>query len=394
MISQKQLFFQHVAQTSKFPLAIEMEKADGCYMYDTSGMKYLDFISGISVSSLGHGHPDIVKAVKEQADKYMHLLVYGEFVQSPQVELANLLTSNLPSSLDNVYFVNSGAEAIDGAMKLAKTYTGRTELISFKKAYHGSTQGPLSLMGDETLKLPSRPLLPGVKHLEFNNPDNIAQIGNHTAAVFVEPVQGEAGTVPANMEWLKQLRKRCTETRTLLVFDEIQTGMGRTGSLFCFEQYGVIPDILCLAKAFGGGMPLGAFISNKEIMEKFSANPALGHITTFGGHPVCCAAGLAALKVLLEKPYIFQVKKKEVLMRDKLQHHNIKEVRGKGLILAIQFENMEFNFKIIEKCIKKGLMTDWFLFNDSALRIAPPLTITEAELEWACDTIIASINEV
>lgn len=394
MISQKQLFFQHLAQTSEFPLAIEMEKAEGCYMFDTSGKKYLDLISGISVSNLGHGHPKIVKAVQEQAAKYMHLLVYGEFVQSPQVELAGLLTKNLPNSLDNVYFVNSGAEAIDGAMKLVKTYTGRTEIVGFKKAYHGSTQGPLSLMGDEALKLSSRPLLPCIKHLELNNSDDLDQISDDTAAVFVEPVQGEAGALPANNEWLKDLRNKCDQTGTLLVFDEIQTGMGRTGSLFCFEQYGVIPDILCLAKALGGGMPLGAFISSKVIMGKFSSNPALGHITTFGGHPVCCAAGLAALKILLEEPYIFQVKKKETLMRDKLMHPKIKEVRGKGLMLAIQFESMDINFKVIEKCIAKGLMTDWFLFNDSALRIVPPLTISDSELEWACDIIIASIDEV
>lgn len=394
MASQKQLFFQHVAQTSDFPLALEIERAEGCYMFDTHGKKYLDLISGISVSSLGHGHPAIVKAVQEQAAKHMHLMVYGEFVQSPQVELATLLAKNLPDTLDNVYFVNSGAEAIDGTMKLVKTYTGRTEIIGFKKAYHGSTQGPLSLMGDELLKLPSRPLLPGIKHLGFNNFEGIKQITTNTAGVFVEPIQGEAGAIPANGKWLRELRNRCTETGTLLVFDEIQTGMGRTGSLFCFEQYGVIPDILCLAKALGGGMPLGAFISSKNIMGRFTNNPVLGHITTFGGHPVSCAAGIAALKLLTEEPYIFQVNKKEALMREKLKHPLIKTVNGKGLMLSAQFENAEINFKVIEKCLDKGLMTDWFLFNDSALRIAPPLTITESELEWACNTIIESLNEL
>lgn len=394
MASQKQLFFQHLAQTSEFPLALEMEKAKGCYIHDTNGKKYLDLISGISVSNLGHGHPTIVKAVQEQAATHMHLMVYGEFVQSPQVELASLLAKQLPDSLSNVYFTNSGAEAIDGTMKLVKTYTGRTEIIGFKKAYHGSTQGPLSLMGDEALKLPSRPLLPDVKHLQFNNEDDLELITSKTAAVFVEPVQGEAGAIPADNKWLKQLRDRCTETGTLLVFDEIQTGMGRTGTLFCFEQYGVVPDIICLAKALGGGMPLGAFISSKEIMGRFASNPALGHLTTFGGHPVSCAAGLAALKILLDEPYIFQVKKKETLMREKLQHPLIKAVNGKGLMLAIQFESADINFKVIEKCLAKGLMTDWFLFNDSALRVAPPLTITEQELEWACNTILDSLNEL
>lgn len=363
-------------------------------MHDLDGKKYLDLISGISVSNLGHGHPKIIEAVKAQAEKHMHLLVYGELVQSPQVELATLLAKQLPETLDNVYFTNSGAEVIDGAMKLAKVHTGRTEIIGFKKAYHGSTQGPLSLMGDERLKLPFRPLLPDVKHLEFNNEQDLKQITNKTAAVFVEPIQGEAGIVPADLKWLKLLRDRCTETGALLVFDEIQTGMGRTGSLFCFEQYGIIPDVLCLAKALGGGMPLGAFITSKAIMHHFANDPALGHITTFGGHPVSCAAGLAALEVLLEENYIFQAKQKETLMRGKFKHDLIKDVRGKGLIMAIQFENAETNFKVIEKCLAKGLMTDWFLFNDSALRIAPPLTITESELEWACDTILDSLNEI
>lgn len=394
MASYKQLFFQHLAQTSEFPLAIEMERAEGCMMYDINGKRYLDFISGISVSNLGHGHPKIVKAVQEQAAKHMHLLVYGEFVQSPQVELAALLAKNLANNLSNVYFANSGAEVIDGGMKLAKTYTGRTEIISFKNAYHGSTQGPLSLMGDETLKLPSRPLLPDIRHIAFNDSNDLKHITPKTAAVFVEPVQGEAGAIPADGKWLRKLRDRCTETGTLLVFDEIQTGMGRTGSLFCFEQYGVIPDILCLAKALGGGMPLGAFISSKEIMGRFASNPALGHITTFGGHPVSCAAGIAALSLLTEENHIQQVKEKELLIRDKLQHDLIQEVRGKGLMLAVQFKSAELNFKVIEKCLEKGLMTDWFLFNDSALRIAPPLTITINELEWACHTIIESLDEI
>jgi acetylornithine/succinyldiaminopimelate/putrescine aminotransferase len=324
MISQRELFIKHVAQTSPFPLALEIEKAEGCYLYDTSGKQYLDLISGISVCNLGHRHANVVKAVKEQADKYMHVMVYGEYIQSPQVQLAALFSSVLPPVLQSVYFVNSGAEAIEGAIKLAKRSTGRTGLISFKNSYHGCTHGALSLMGDERLKQPFRPLLPDVQHLEFNNKTDLDRITKHTAAVIIEPIQAEAGVVLPNKNFLNELRERCTKTGALLIFDEIQTGYGRTGKLFAFEHYNVVPDILCLAKGMGGGMPLGAFISSKRIMSDLSENPELGHITTFGGNPVCCAAGLATLQTILDEKLINEVEMKAQLFSDHLKHQLIK----------------------------------------------------------------------
>lgn len=394
MISQRELFIKHVAQTSPFPLSLEIEKAEGCYLYDASGKQYLDLISGISVCNLGHRHPNVVKAIKEQADKYMHVMVYGEYIQSPQVQLAALLSSLLPSSLQSVYFVNSGAEAIEGAIKLAKRSTGRTELISFKNSYHGSTHGALSLMGDERLKQPFRPLLPGVRHLEFNNLNDLNSITYKTAAVVIEPVQGEAGVVLAQNNFLQQVRKRCTETGSLLIFDEIQTGYGRTGKLFAFEHYNVVPDILCLAKGMGGGMPLGAFISSGKIMSGLAADPELGHITTFGGNPVCCAAGLATLQTIVDEELVNVVKKKNKLFIEQLKHPLIKQLRSKGLLIALEFDNFEINKKIIDNCIQNGVIVDWFLFNMKSMRIAPPLIISEAEIKKACSTIINAINTI
>lgn len=392
MTTQRSLFLQHVAQTSDFPLCLEIVKAEGMYMYDVDDKKYMDLISGISVSNLGHRHPNIIHAVKEQLEKYTYLMVYGEFVQSPQVKLAQLLTQQLPSSLSSCYFVNSGSEANEGAMKLAKRYTGRKEIISFKNAYHGSTQGCLSIIGDDDFKKPFEPLLPNITQLEFNNESNLAAISTKTACVIVEPIMGEAGVIAPTNNFLLKLKNRCTETGTLLIFDEIQTGFGRTGKLFAFEHFGVVPDILTLAKAMGGGFPIGAFVASNEIMGSLKTNPILGHITTFGGHPVSCAAAYANLHTLLtHKELISTVATKEQLFRKLLVHTKIKEVRSFGLLLAVEFDSFETNKAIIDRCIENGVLTDWFLFNDKSLRIAPPLIITEDEIKMACKVILEAI---
>lgn len=390
METLRSLFFRHLAQTSGNPLAIEVERAEGVYLYSPGGKKYLDLISGISVSNLGHGNPRVLKAIQEQSQKYMHLLVYGELVQAPQVRLAELLCRFLPVSLDSVYLVNSGAEAVEGAMKLAKKYTGRREIISCQKAYHGSTQGALSLMGDETLRQPFRPLLPGIRQIRFNDPADLSQITYSTACVIIEPVQGEAGVRIPDTDYLQALRERCTQTGTLLIFDEIQTGLGRTGTLFAFEQSGVVPDMLLLAKAFGGGMPLGAFIASHEMMASLASNPPLGHITTFGGHPVCCAAALASLEEITESGIVDSVKPKEKYFRERLNHPLIAEVRSAGLLMAVELNSAARVQQAIHACLERGLLTDWFLFCDTALRVAPPLTVSMEELAWAADVI----NEV
>lgn len=391
MLTQRQLFLNHVAQTSETPLALEIERAEGVYLIDHSGKKYIDLISGISVSNVGHRHPKVIQAIQQQLDKYMHLMVYGEYIQTPQVKLASLLTQALPANLNSVYFVNSGAEAIEGAMKLAKRCTGRTEIISFKNAYHGSTQGSLSIMGSEEFKNAFRPLLPDVRQLEFNNFSQLAQITERTACVFIEPIQGEAGAIVPQGDFLKQLSARCKAVGALLVADEIQTGFGRTGKLFGFEHFEFIPDIICIAKGMGGGMPIGAFVSSKELMHALTNNPILGHITTFGGHPVCCAAGIAVIEVLMNENLIQDVAKKETLIRELLIHPKIKSIHGKGLLLAVEFESFTQNKRIIDKCIEAGIITDWFLFNSHSMRIAPPLTITEEEIRAACEIIVKSI---
>lgn len=394
MLTQRQLFFDHLAQTSETPLAIEIVKAEGVYLYDVAGKRYLDLISGISVSNVGHRHPKVIDAIKEQLDKYMHLMVYGEYVQSPQVQLAKALSDILPDNLSSVYFVNSGSEAIEGAMKLAKRFTGRTEIISFKNGYHGSTQGSLSIMGNEEFKNAYRPLLPDIKQIEYNNFENLKEITSRTACVIVETVQGEAGAIVPEKDFLKKLHEQCTSAGALLVADEIQCGFGRTGKLFAFEHYQFVPDVLCLAKGMGGGMPIGAFISSKKIMSSLSTNPILGHITTFGGHPVCCAAGMATLNVLLESKLMETVEAKEKLFRNLLKHPKIKSINGKGLLLAIEFESYEQNKNIIDKCIEKGLIVDWFLFNSNSMRIAPPLIISEEEIFFSCKIILESIDEI
>jgi acetylornithine/N-succinyldiaminopimelate aminotransferase len=394
MLTQRQLFFQHIAQTSETPLALEIEKAEGVFLFDKDGKKYLDLISGISVSNVGHRHPKVIAAIKDQLDKYLHLMVYGEYIQSPQVKLAEALSAVLPSALSSVYFVNSGSEAIEGAMKLSKRFTGRTEIISFKNAYHGSTQGSLSIMGNEEFKNAFRPLLPDTKQIVFNDADSLKEITERTACVIVETIQGEAGAVLPQNDFLEKLAKRCKETGTLLVADEIQCGFGRTGKLFAFEHYDFIPDILCVAKGMGGGMPIGAFIASKEIMNSLTNDPVLGHITTFGGHPVCCAAALATLQVLTAEKLAEKVQEKEALFRSLLKHPKIRSVNGKGLLLAIEFGSYEENKAVIDKCIESGVITDWFLFNSGSMRIAPPLTITEEQIRMACETIINAVEAV
>jgi acetylornithine/succinyldiaminopimelate/putrescine aminotransferase len=394
MLTNRQLFLRHVAQTNVAPLMLEIEKAEGVYLYDTNGKSYLDLIAGIAVSNVGHSHPKVVEAVKQQAEKYMHLMVYGEFVETPQVKYAERLCQFLPKALDNVYFTNSGAEATEGAMKLAKRATGRTQFVSFKQSYHGSTQGALSVMGNEYFKQQFRPLLPDTLQLRYNNMEDLAQISCRTAGVILEPVQAESGVTVPSVDFMHALRKQCDETGALLIVDEAQTGLGRTGKMFAFEHYGIEPDILLLAKAFGGGMPLGAFISSSDRMKLLTDNPVLGHITTFGGHPVCCAAGLAAFNVLTEENRIAEVERKGQLFEKLLVHPKINSVQRKGLMMALTFESFEMNKMIIDKCIEQGVLTDWFLFAPQCMRIAPPLIITEAQIETACAVIVKAINDL
>ncbi|HTM93830.1 MAG TPA: aminotransferase class III-fold pyridoxal phosphate-dependent enzyme [Flavisolibacter sp.] len=385
----RQLFLQHVAQTSSAPLALEIVKAEGCELTDVSGKTYIDLIGGISVANIGHRHPKVVEAIKKQLDEYMHVMVYGEFVQSPQVQYAKLLTEHLPSTLNSVYFTNSGAEAVEGAMKLAKRVTGRTEIVAFENSYHGSTQGALSIIGDEYWRNSFRPLLPGIQHLNYNSFEDLKFITEQTACVIAETVQAEAGIVAPQKEWLQALQNRCKEMGALLVLDEVQAGFGRTGKLWGFQHFDVVPDILLLGKALGGGMPLGAFISDKSLMDRLTDNPVLGHITTFGGHPVCCAAGMAAFRALLDNN--FDVEKKEQQFKTLLQNPLIKSVRSFGLWMAIEFESFEICKKIIDQCIEKGLITDWFLFASNCMRISPPLTISEEQIEKACQVINESM---
>jgi len=394
MLTNRQVFLNHVAQTSESPLALEIVKAEGVYLYDNEGKKYIDLISGISVSNVGHRHPKVVAAIKDQLDKYMHLMVYGEFIQSPQTQLAKALSNILPGNLDAVYFVNSGTEAVEGAMKLAKRATGRTEIISFKHAYHGSSQGSLSVMGSEEFKNAFRPLLPDTRSIRFNSEEDLGYITEKTACVIVETIQGEAGAIVPKNDFLKKLRDQCDRVGALLIADEIQCGFGRTGSMFAFEQYDFNPDILCLAKGLGGGMPIGAFISSQRIMNVLTNNPVLGHITTFGGHPVSCAASLATLNVILKEKLVDSVKEKELLFRSLLIHPLIRSINGKGLLLSLEFESYEQNKRIIDKCIEKGCITDWFLFNSHSMRIAPPLTISDEEIKTSCRIILESISEI
>jgi acetylornithine/N-succinyldiaminopimelate aminotransferase len=387
MVTNKELFLKHLGQTSSSPLMLEIVRAEGVFMYGASGEKYLDLISGVSVSNTGHRHPKVVKAVKEQVDKYMHLMVYGELIQSPQVNYAEYLASFLPASLDCVYFVNSGSEAVEGALKLAKRFTGRSKIISFENSYHGSTHGALSIQGSEVYRNAFRPLLPDTFRIKFNDADSLSVIDNKTACVIIEPVQGEGGVIFPENGFLELIRQICTATNSLLIFDEIQTGFGRTGYMFAIDRFKVVPDILLLAKALGGGMPLGAFISSGEIMSSLMSKPTLGHITTFGGHPVCCAAGLASMKVLTEEKLIESCPGKSKLFRDLLKHDVITGIRGEGLLLAVQLTRPEYVRYAVARAPEFGLILDYFLFCDDAFRIAPPLTITEEEISIACHQI-------
>jgi acetylornithine/N-succinyldiaminopimelate aminotransferase len=392
-INNRQLFFQHLAQTSDKPIGIEVASANGIYIHDVAGKAFMDMIAGFSVCNIGHSHPAVIHAIKEQVDKYMHVIVYGEFVQAPQVQYAKSITALLPESLDAVYFTNSGAEATEGAMKLAKRVTGRTKIVAFEGAYHGSTQGALSVMGDEYFRNAYRPLLPDVLHLRYNNFEDIELIDDTVACVLVELVQAETGITPANNEWVIALRKKCDSLCVLLIVDEIQSGFGRTGTLFAFEQYGITPDVLLVGKALGGGLPLGAFIASAKMMSTLTHSPVLGHITTFGGNPVSCAAGLAALTVLQQSGWIDAVKEKENYLMNHLHHPAIVHRNHFGLWMSLQFESAALTKKIAAACIENGIITDWFLFAEDRIRIAPPLCITIDELIVAIEKIIVSINQ-
>ena len=394
MLSQRQLFLLNTAQTSNFPRMLEIDRAEGIYLYDTSGKRYIDLVSGFAVSNIGHRNPKVVEAIKGQVDKYLHVTVYGEYIQAPQVKFAEKLCSVLPPTLNSVYFVNSGAEATEGAMKIAKRFTGRTEIIACSNSYHGSTQGALSVMGNEHYKQAYRPLLPNINFINFNDLENLQSISNQTAAVIIETIQGEAGIQVPDFKYMQALRNRCNETGTLLILDEIQTGFGRTGKLFGFEHFEISPDILLLAKGMGGGMPIGAFISKKEIMDVLKENPILGHITTFGGHPVSCAAGLATLKVILDENLIENVAEKEALFRQYLVHPKIREIRGKGLMLSIQLNTFYEVEEVSSYCSKNGVIIDWFLHCDTALRIAPPLIITPSQIKEACSIVVKALTNL
>ena len=387
MLTNRQLFLKHLGHTSDAPMMLEIVKAEGIYMYGPDGQKYIDLISGVSVSNTGHRHPKVVEAVKNQVDQYMHLMVYGEFIQSPQVRYAERLAEILPPVLNSCYFVNSGSEAVEGALKLAKRHTGKSRIISFINAYHGSTHGALSIQGSEVFRNAFRPLLPDTFQIGFNDEKALAAIDKNTACVIVEPVQGEAGIIYPEDDFLSKIRMRCKSTGALLIFDEIQTGFGRLGQMFAINRFKVVPDILLLAKALGGGMPLGAFISSREIMSALVTNPTLGHITTFGGHPVCCAAGLASLNVIIDEKLAESCNSKSDLFKKELSHPLISKIRGEGLLMAVQLSDPSYIQYVIAKAPDYGLVLDYFLFCDNAFRIAPPLIISEEEIRLAAGKI-------
>ena len=406
-MNQRELFLRHLAQTSATPLALEIVKAEGCTLFGADGKEYIDLIGGVSVANIGHRHPKVIEAIQRQLEAYLHIMVYGEFIETPQVQYAKLLTDHLPTTLNSVYFTNSGSEAVEGAMKLAKRATGGIQIIGFNRSYHGSTQGALSVMGDEYWRNAFRPLLPDVLHFEYNSFESLNEIKRHTACVIAETVQAEAGIIVPSKEWMQALRKKCTETGTLLILDEIQAGFGRTGKLWGFEHFDIVPDILLLGKALGGGMPLGAFIADKKLMDAFTNNPVLGHITTFGGHPVCCAAGMAAMEVLTGQrnsvpsgdderngvPFIIDaVASREKLFHSLLVHPKIKAIRSFGLWMAVEFDSFETNKKVIDACIADGVLTDWFLFAADCLRISPPLIIEEEEVRKVCGVIVKACD--
>ncbi|MDR2126234.1 MAG: aspartate aminotransferase family protein [Prevotellaceae bacterium] len=393
-LNLRTLFLRHVAQTSDCPMCIEVDHAEGIYIYSPDGKTYIDLIAGVSVSNTGHCHPKVIAAVNAQIKKYMHLMVYGEYIESPQVLYAKRLSELLPENLSSVYFVNSGSEAVEGALKLAKRYTGRTEMVSFANAYHGSSHGAISVMGNEDFRNSFRPLLPDTRIINFNCEKDLTQITERTACVIAEPVQGEAGIIQPENDFLKKLRTRCSEKGALLIFDEVQTGFGRLGKLFAFEYYNAIPDILCIAKSMGGGMPLGAFVSSREIMQTLKTNPALGYITTFGGHPVSCAAALASLNIIIDEKLAEQVNEKSNLFKQLLKHNKIKEIRGTGLFLAVELGSSLLRERFITKGIERGLLSDWFLFCDTAFRISPPLTITHEQIYEIVNIINSVLDEI
>ncbi len=392
MTDLRAAFFSHLAQTGPAPLALDIVSAEGCHLTDRSGRRYLDLVAGLAVNNTGHRHPKVVEAIKQQADRYLHVIPYGEFVQEPQVRFAERLASLLPPSLDRVYFVNSGTEAVEASLKLAKRVTGRTRLIGCRKSYHGSTHGSLSLTDNEEKKYRNRPLLPDVDHITFNDPGELSRITGQVAAVVVEPIQGDAGVHVPDESWMRALRERCDRTGALLVFDEIQTGFGRTGKLFAFEHFGVVPDILVLGKALGGGLPMGAFISSRERLHRLTHDPVLGHITTFGGHPVACAAGLAALNALVDERMIGNAARMGTLFKDLLAHPRILEVRGMGLMLAVELGDADLVQRVVRGCLKNGVLGFWFLSCPTAFRIAPPLCITEQQVRSGCAAIRAALD--
>jgi len=391
----RELFFRHVAQTSPSPFGIEIQRAEGVFLYGPGGKRYIDLVSGVAVSNIGHGNQEVINAVKAQVEQHMHLMVYGEVIQAPQVEHAALLSSQLPDNLSSVYYVNSGSEANEAAVKLAKRITRRGEVVSCFNCYHGSTQGVMSLMTDEGLKRSFRPLLPGISHIRFNNLEDLELISDRVACVVIEPVQGEAGVILPEPGYLKALRNRCDKVGALLILDEIQTGFGRCGKLFAFQKYGVIPDIITLAKALGGGMPLGALVASAGMMEKWQSDPALGHITTFGGHPVSCAAALASLKVLLREDWIDMVDDKSKRFVNLLEDHpSVKEIRAAGLLIAVELGKAGYGERAVRLLLEEGVMTDWFLSSDTAFRIAPPLCITKEEIDYAVEKIIKVLDKL
>ncbi|TVQ01679.1 MAG: aspartate aminotransferase family protein [Balneolaceae bacterium] len=393
MASDLQSFYRHIAQTSDNPMGLEIDRAEGCFLFTTDGKRYVDLISGIAVSSLGHRHPAVTNAIRNQVDRHLHVMVYGEFIQAPQSRFAKLLCDQLPEQLDRVYFVNSGTEAIEGALKLAKKFTGRHKLVAFHNSYHGDTHGSLSVTGRNIYRDPYQPLLPDVHFIDFNDPAALKEIDDSTAAVIMEPIQGEGGIIPAEKEWLKAVRKHCDQAGALLIFDEIQTGFFRTGSLFAFQYYDVIPDILCLAKAMGGGMPIGAFVSSSKIFEVFKYDPPLNHVTTFGGHPVSCAAAHANLSVLLSEDFAAKAAAIESTARKMLKGRGITELRGRGAMLGLQLRDSDLTAKVVKDCFSMGIILGWTLHSNSLIRIAPPLIIELEHLQENFHAIAETVKK-
>ena len=390
----KQEFFKYQAQTTPFAAGFEVEKAEGSYIYGKDGNAYLDFVAGVSANTLGHSHPKVVNAIKEQADRYLHVMVYGEYAQEKPVALCQLLAEATPAPLEVTYLVNSGAEAIDGALKLAKRYTGREEIISMKNSYHGNTHGALSVSGNEVHKREFRPLLPMISFIEFNNEEEFSKITEKTACVIAETIQGAAGFLTPSQNYFKNLKKRCEEVGALLILDEIQPGFGRTGKLFSFEHYDMVPDILVMGKGMGGGVPVGAFMSSAEIMKSLQHSPKLGHITTFGGNPLIAAASYATLKEVLDSGLMNEVNEKEALFRELLVHPKIKKVNGRGLMLAVELESQDYTLKVAKRCMEKGLIVFWQLYRNEFMRISPPLTLTQNEIRKGCQIILQALDEV